>query len=1293
MPEGAFPKFKPHPFREHHEPGELAPRVDAGGAPNGAPPAYAELCVTSNYTFLTGASHPEEFVLQASALGYGAVAVTDTHTLAGVVRAHVAARDAGLRFVLGTRLRPVDLPGCGVCVYPTDMASYRRLCRLLTVGKRRAPKGECRLVLDDLAQYGAGLVAVAAFDGDPTGDARERLGRLCKLFDDDRLSLGASVGYAWGDGERLARLAVIAESSGVPLVATNDVAYHHADRRMLHDVVACIRHGCTLGQAGFRLNSNGERHLKPPEEMVRLFAGYPGAIARTIEITERTSGFSLDQLRYEYPDEIVPPGRTPQEHLVDLTWAGARDRYGEGVPPKVRGLIEHELGLIEELGYAPYFLTVYDLVRFARSGEEHAGRGPIEGWKGEILCQGRGAAANSAVCFCLGVTAVNPTEIDVLFERFVSKERNEPPDIDIDFEHERREEVIQYIYRKYGRERAALTAEVITYRRRSAVRDVGKALGLSLDLVDRLAKDIEWFDSGIADAKRLRELGVNPDDATMRWFVGLVKEILGFPRHLSQHVGGFVITRSPLCELVPIENAAMPDRTVVEWDKDDIDAVGMLKVDVLGLGMLTMLRRCFAFVNGRHKGTEAQRHKGKGSHGQDTDLSGLAGVATRQGTREGGVSGDGDDAGPRAVRTDESDATGCGVNPVEHRRGVCASGDCGLLEIPPDRSGITRGIMHAVRTGGGHDHDPVGTRRRGAAGGSGSDASSAHHADSGEDVGAGASSVSTLCLCASVPVCLDTSTPLSIANVPRDDEGTYAMIQRADTVGVFQIESRAQMSMLPRLKPRTFYDLVIEVAIVRPGPIQGGMVHPYLRRRDGLESPETLPDEVPEHVRRGVDEVLNKTLGVPLFQEQCMALAIRGAGFTPGKADQLRRAMAAWKRKGDQIHGFGRELVEGMMRNNIPEGFARRCFKQIEGFSEYGFPESHAASFAVLVYVSAWLKCHYPGEFCAALLNSQPMGFYPPAQIVRDAKEHGVRVLPIDVAHSEWECTMEEGRHIGTEAQRHQVGGERRFQSPTSHSVPLCLCASVPSAPPAIRLGMQLAGGVGEPDARRLRDAVVKHGPFRSMLALWRASGVKVRTMRRLAAADAFGSMGLSRQQALWQARLLRDDPLPLFDREPERADASAREVEGLDRLPAIAPLHQVVLDYDATGLSLKAHPVSFARERLRALGVLPCSAMRDPALTPEGELVTVAGLVLVRQRPGTAKDVTFITLEDETGVANLVVWLRVYQKYRRAAGARLLVATGRIQRAGEVVHLVVTKMRAFDRAVEDLKVDVRNFH
>ena len=1097
MPEQEFPKLKPHPIRRMQEPEPV-------GTPKNALP-FAELCVTSNYTFLTGASHPEEFVMQACGSGCRAVAVTDLHTLAGVVRAHVQARElrkdekvrSQTKFVLGSRLKLMDMAGCSVCLYPTGMDGYRRLCRLLTLGKRRAPKGECHLAFDDLAAHCEGLLAIVVPGEELAPELEADVSRLRPHFADDRLSLAACFAYRSDDSARMARLAEIADRRRVPLVATNDAHYHHPDRRMLHDVLACIRHGCTITQAGFRLNPNAERHLKPPDEMHRLFAEFPEALARSVEIAERAQGFSLDELRYEYPDEVVPPGKTAQQHLADLTWKGAAWRYNGKVPDHVRVKLEYELKLIAELNYPSYFLTVHDLVRFARTGKEREDdERPRAGWAGEILCQGRGAAANSAVCFCLGVTSVDPTKHVLLFERFVSKERNEPPDIDIDFEHERREEVIQYIYRKYGRERAALTAEVISYRRRSAVRDVGKALGLSLDLVDRLAKSTEWFDGGVVDPARMREMGLNPADVTIQWLVKLVSDLLGFPRHLSQHVGGFVMTRSPLCELVPIENAAMPDRTVIEWDKDDIEAAGMLKVDVLGLGMLTALRKCMAMVNENH-----------GKH-------------------------------------------------------------------------------------------------------------------------------------------------YNLATIPQEDKQVYEMMHHADTVGVFQIESRAQMAMLPRLKPATFYDLVIEVAIVRPGPIQGGMVHPFLRRRQGLEKPEELPEDVPPDVRAKVKAILDRTLGVPLFQEQCMALAVDAAGFTPGEADELRRAMASWKRKGNLIRRFGQKLIEGMVRNKLPREFAERCFEQVKGFSEYGFPESHAASFAILVYVSCWLKFYYPAEFTAALLNSQPMGFYAPAQLIRDAKEHGVTVLPVDVNHSGWDSHVEQG---------------------------------------VLRMGMSLVDGVGEIDARNMREAVVARGPFSSMLSLWRAGRFTARAMRRLAAADAFNSMGLSRQQALWEARLLRDDPLPLFDDAsplPQRA-----EEDGLNSLPPIDPLRQVVLDYESTGLSLKAHPVSFARRRLRGQKIIACADLRDEKRTPHGEIVSVAGLVLVRQRPGTAKEVTFITIEDETGIANLIVWKRVYQQFRREAGARMLIATGNVQRQGEVVHITVTKLKAMDDAIEDLQVSARNFH
>ncbi|CAN5861451.1 error-prone DNA polymerase [soil metagenome] len=1098
MPELEFPKIKTHPSKALPGANFAAPLY------LGAVPAFAEVCVTTNYTFLTGASHPEEYIVQAAALGYRALAVTDLHTLAGVVRAHVAAREAGVQFILGSALELRDVPGMRVCVYPTCMGAYRRLCRLLTIGKRRALKGECTLELADLRACGAEMLAVALPRGEIDDGFLAQLKRVREVFGADDLSLAACIRFGGDDAAHLEKLAHCARRAGVPLVASNDAHAHVVERRMLQDVLTCVRHGCTVGEAGRRLHANAERYLKPPAEMHRLFAAFPEALQRSVTIAERTRGFTLDELKYEYPDEVVPKGRSAQEHLTDLAWRGARRVYGAEIPARVAELLDHELTLIGELNYASYFLTVHDLVNFARTGVEDAAALDPDligvaraGWR-PILCQGRGAAANSAVCFVLGVTAVDPTKIDLLFERFMSKERDEPPDIDIDFEHERREEVIQYLYRKYGRDRAALTAEVITYRRRSAIRDVGKALGLSLDLVDRLAKDTEWWDAETMNPARLAELGVNAADPTIRWLMHLVSEIMGFPRHLSQHVGGFVITRTPLCELVPVENAAMQDRTVIEWDKDDLDAVGMLKIDVLGLGMLTALERSLRMLD-------------------------------------------------------------------EH-----------ALETAP----------HNLRT------------------------------------------------------------------ITWNDPATYAMIQKADTIGVFQIESRAQMSMLPRLKPNCFYDLVIEVAIVRPGPIQGDMVHPYLRRRSG--------EEQPEYVHPSVEKVLKRTLGVPLFQEQCMALAVEAAGFTPGEADQLRRAMAAWKRKGDLIFRFGKKIISGMVANGIPREFAERCFEQIKGFSEYGFPESHAASFALLVYASSYMKCHHPGIFCAALLNSQPMGFYAPAQLVRDAREHGVEVRPIDVHRSRWDCTME-------------------------YDVPDRRC-------PAVRLGLRMVSGLGQDDAEKIVAAVARRGRMRSLVPLWRESGARAAALRRLARADAFRSMQLTRQQAQWDARLLHDEELPLFDSVVERRDPVLESAADGGALPRPTAEEHVKLDYHATGLSLKAHPLVFARPRLQRLGAVPCAWLKDALRTPEGAWTTVGGLVLVRQRPGSAEGVTFMTLEDETGIANLILWVRVYAKYRRQASARLVVARGRVQRQGSVVHVVVQSVRSLDEAIGSLKVESRDF-
>ena len=1129
MPDQPSAKLYPHP--KDRTPGpHIAP----------APVPYAELQAVSNFSFLRGASHPDELVRRAAELGYTALAIADLHTLAGIVRAHVAAKDAGLQLIVGARVE-VRVPAAGstrsisLLLFPASREAYGRLSRMLTRGKRRAPKGECRLSFDDIAEFHHGLLAVlappahdlglGAIDETFLGIVRG----LARTFDDDRLSLATSCLHGPDDAARLELLADLADYVGVPLVATNDVHYHEPGRRALQDVLTCIRLRCTIAEAGLRLFPNGERYLKPPAEMARLFAARPAAIRRSVEVAERAAGFSLDHLRYQYPEEVCPAARTPMDHLRTLTWRGAAERFARPlsqrtwyepparsaeaaplsfhaqVPPSIIARVEHEFRLIDELGYAKYFLTVHDIVAFARA------RG--------ILCQGRGAAANSAVCYCLGITSVDPSRIDLLFERFVSKERNEPPDIDIDFEHERREEVIQYIYARYGRERAALVAEVISYRGRSAVRDVGKALGLSLDCVDRMAKEMErWTGAGL-DESELRALGLDPADPTIRLCIDLARALLGFPRHLSQHVGGFVISQERLDSIVPIENAAMPDRTVIEWDKDDVDAMGMLKIDCLGLGMLTCIRKALA-------------------------LLAPAGHSPR--------------------------------------------------DTPDARAEAPSLCFHSI---------------------------------------------------------------------PPEDPAVYDAICRADTIGVFQIESRAQMSMLPRLRPRCFYDLVIEVAIVRPGPIQGNMVHPYLRRRNG-EEPVEFPSEA-------VREVLGRTLGVPLFQEQAMRLAIVAAGFSPGEADQLRRAMAAWKRKGDRLLAFENRFIGGMIANGYAPDFARRCFEQLKGFSEYGFPESHAASFALLVYVSAWLKLHHPAAFAAAIINSQPMGFYAPAQIVRDAAEHGVEVLPIDVNHSAWDCTLD----------RRAAG----------------------RAGPALRLGARLCRGLAEAHYRLVEAAVAARGPFRDIAALRDASRIPVAALRRLAAADAFRSMGLDRRHALWQVRDLRDESLPLFDTPPANNAPIGGELAPLPSslhpadLPPLPLSRHVIHDYAATGLSLKAHPISFFREELIAAGIRPASELRDPQRSPRASPFAVAGLVLVRQRPSTANGIVFMTIEDETGAANLIIRPEIFQRFRRPARLSVaLAAWGRVERQGEVVHLLVRRLADLSRitpAHEGLGPVSRDFH
>lgn len=1033
---------------------------------------YAELQVSSNFSFLCGASHPQELASTAAALGLSALAVTDRNSLAGVVRAHVAAKAAGIRLVVGVRLDLLD--GASLLAYPMDRAAYARLCRLLTLGKRRAPKGECHLSRADVLAHAEGLqMLVLPPDHGPGEAFAAELAHwvtACR----GRVYLAASWRYGGDDQRRIARLAELAAASGAPLVVTNDVHYHTPQRRPLQDVLTCIREGCTLAEAGWRLAANAERHLKPPEEMARLFARYPEAVARSVEIVGRCR-FSLDELHYDYPDEDLGDGLTPQQRLETLTWQGAARRYPQGIPDKVRAAVADELALIERMNYAPYFLTVQGIVGFAsRSG---------------ILYQGRGSAANSAVCYCLHITNVDPARFQLLFARFVSEARDEPPDIDVDFEHERREEVIQHIYARYGRERAGLAATVIHYRARSAIRDVGKVLGLSEDVVGALARTVWGWSSSAIPEEHVRAAGLDPGDPTLALALRLAEELTGFPRHLSQHVGGFVIARGRLDELVPVENAAMADRTVISWDKDDIDAQRMMKVDVLGLGMLSCIRRAFALL---------QRHRG-----------------------------------------------------------------------------LT----------------------------------------------------------------------LDLASVPIEDPKVYDMLCRADTIGVFQVESRAQMTMLPRLKPRSFYDLVVEVAIVRPGPIQGGMVHPYLRRREGKEKPDYPSPEL--------EEVLKRTLGVPLFQEQVMQIAIVAAGFTPSEADQLRRSMASFRRNG-RVGEFHRKLVQGMVARGYAADFAERVFKQIEGFAEYGFPESHAASFAHLVYVSAWLKCHYPAEFACALLNSQPMGFYAPAQIVRDAQDHGVMVRPVDVNASDWDCTLE----------------------PTG------------LGNLALRLGLRQVAGLSEEAARRLVDR--REDGYASPQALWRRAGLDAKALDALARADCFASLGMARRDAHWAVKVLTAPPPPLF------AALDNPVADCPVHLPTASPGEEVVHDYAALRLSLKAHPLALLRAELRGQGVMPAEILRRR----DGK-ASVAGLVLIRQRPGSASGVVFLTLEDETATANIVVWPQVFEHFRSVVmTARLVRVDGRVQREGTVVHVVAERLtdlshrlRTLSAPGSDPKLRSRDFH
>jgi len=1205
---------------------------------------YAELAVTTNFTFLRGASHPDEMVYQAACLGYRAIGITDRNTLAGVVRAHVAAKYCGLKLLIGARLEFNDGPE--LLVWATDRKAYANLSKLLTLGRRRAPKGECYLSIHDLVDHHEGLLAAVWTDRTTQLTGVENF----KDIFGQRLSIALAAPYGCDDLSHLERIAKISGRMGVPLLACNDVHYHDANRRPLQDLLTCVRHKCTIQEAGFRLFPNGERYLKSPEQMQRIFSAYPQAIARGIEIAEQCH-FSLDELKYEYPDEVAPAGKTPITYLSELTWEGANNKYPAGIPQKVSQQIRNELELIEQLKFEAYFLTVYDLVKFAR------GRG--------ILCQGRGSAANSAVCYCIGVTSVDPTKVDLLFERFISAARNEPPDIDVDFEHERREEVIQYVYDKYGRDRAGMTGVLITYRGKSAVRDVGKAMGLGLDLVDHLAKQLDWWHRGGLTDQQLRDAGLDPADRMIHQVIDLTSELLGFPRHLSQHTGGMVMTRGLLCELVPIENASMADRTVIEWDKDDIDALGLLKVDCLALGMLTCISKAFKFLNGEnHEGAKAQRREGGGEGNCKVQIA-----KCKLGIEED--SGATDTAGTAVVRGSDLDV------PRASR--------------PCERSSDDDGFRNSK--------SPSPLRSLGVPG-------------EGES-----RSESPSRLHAFAP-----SWPkLELHTIPAEDPVVYDMISAGDTVGVFQIESRAQMAMLPRLQPRNFYDLVIEVAIVRPGPIQGDMVHPYLRRRQGLEA-VSFPSEA-------LRQVLGKTLGVPLFQEQAMKIAMVAAGFTGAEADQLRRAMAAW-RKSERLEMFHDKIVRGMLKNGYTPEFAEQCFNQIKGFGEYGFPESHSASFALLVYVSAWLKCHHPAAFCAAILNSQPMGFYAPAQLVRDAKNHGVEVHSVDVNHSEWDCTLEEISHEGAKARRreeeekepqmntdeHRWEGEgtqinadergwedreRRAGSPCherdmeesidknqkqnktrSTNSHLCSSVFICGSNSSVRLGFRQLRGFRSDEAEKIVGAR-RDREFKSIEDLWRRSGISVSAMRQLAEADAFSSLGLSRRQALWEVLRLKDEEVPLYD----ETDSSERQM----MLPLMPIGQEVRLDYVTAGLSLKAHPVALLREELNKLGAV---AATELARQPDGKWVKVAGVVLIRQRPGTASGIVFETLEDETGIANLIIKPSIYDHFRPAARhATLLLAEGRVQTDGKVVHLLAYRLTDLTQMLNGLWSKSRDFH
>jgi len=1092
-------------------------------------PAFFEIGARSNFSFLEGASTPEEMMIQAAILKLPGLGIADRNSVAGVVRAHAQIRAMREEYVKtvqenqtlfekGERQKQLleaapFQPGArlvfsdgtpDILAYPKNRKGWAHLCRLLSAGNLRAQKGSCILSEADLVEWGDEMMLALVPDPSLLDDAGKQeklencLERLRKRFR-AAFHMVLSPSYDGRDAQVFATLSILAARNRIPLIASNQPLYHHPARRPLADIVTAIREHVTIAEAGFRLAPNAERYLKDGREMTRLFRAYPQAVANTEKFFKRLS-FSLDELKHNYPDEGVE-GETPSETLERLTWEGARKRYPEGVPENVKKQIDYELKLIRDKEYAPYFLTVYKIIQHAR-------------YELKILCQGRGSAANSVICYCLEITEVNPEKSTLLFDRFISMDRDEPPDIDVDFEHGRREEVIQHIYKTYGREHAGLTAAVTSYRARSAGREVAKAFGLSEDVQSALASTVWGWSAEDLSEREAKAAGLDLSDPVTKNVLHYATELMGFPRHLTQHVGGFVITRDRLDEVVPIMNTAMPDRYMIEWDKDDLDNVRILKVDILALGMLTCLRKAFEF-----------------------------------------------------------------------------------LELHYD-------VKKTLADLGNKDHE--------------------------------------------------------------DGEPVYGMMCRADTIGVFQIESRAQMSMLPRLRPRIFYDLVIEVAIVRPGPIQGDMVHPYLKRRGQSH----LPGFKIDYPKDEMKPILERTFGVPLFQEQAMQIAITAAKFSPAKADRLRRSMATFKRSG-QVNTFRDDMVNGMTANGYTREFAERCFKQIEGFGEYGFPESHAASFALLVYASSWVKAYYPDVFCAALLNSQPMGFYAPSQLVRDAREHGVEIRPVDVNLSDWDCLLE-----ASEFDKETV--DRRHVS----------MRDVIRTKRAVRLGFRQVKGLSEADMIALVEN--RGRGYISVRDLWLRSGLQKSDIERLADADAFGSIGLSRREALWAVRALdarsAAEKLPLFD----RADRADLQLEPITRLPDMLPGEQVIEDYRYLSLSLKAHPVSFLRDEFATMGILKNG---DLLTVPNGQMVTIAGLVLVRQRPGSARGVIFMTLEDETGVANAIVWNRIFDRYRSVVmGARLVKIRGRLQSESGVIHVVVDHIEDMTPMLGLLQRETRRF-